>query len=204
MKDQEILARLLSAALEDHRYFSNRNKEERERFTVSEFLSILRVEHLAVELVSPEQSSKTDVHFRSANFQVKEIPDPNLRRGKMYKDAYNSIKSAKSLDEVSLVSDICDISPVARMHDLVLDMACKLAASEKYEASKGDLDLLVYVTRARAGLIQAHELDLVELTGFGWRSISCVNAKQAVVLFSSTTAPEFIKERSQIIMSARD
>jgi hypothetical protein len=42
------------------------------------------VEHQNEELNSPDQRSKVDVHFRDARFQVKELTDPNMRRGKLY------------------------------------------------------------------------------------------------------------------------
>lgn len=147
MNDREILDHLLKSAWEDVEYFSNANKEARERWVVSQFLSVLDVKHQEGELQSLEQHNKADVRFRNAFFQVKELPDPDLRRGKMYKDVYNSIKAAKSLDEVSLVGDVRDVSPIASMYELVLEKARELANSATYEMSKGELDLLIYVTR---------------------------------------------------------
>jgi hypothetical protein len=202
MDDRQILDHLLKSAWEDVEYFSNANKEARERWVVSQFLSLLDIRHQEDELRSLEQQNKADVCFRSAFFQVKELTDPGLRRGKMYKDAYNSLKAAESLKKVPLVGDVRDVPPIASMYELVLEKAGELANSESYETSKGELDLLIYVTRSRASLIQAHEVDGEEFSGLGWRSVSCVNAKQAVVLFSSPSAPEFIREKSQILMSA--
>jgi hypothetical protein len=200
MDEREILKHLQKSAWEDVKYFSNSNKEERERWVVSEFLSVLGVEHHDADLQSLEQENKVDVCFRNAQFQVKELPDPNFLRGKMYKDAYNSIKVATSLEEVSLVGDVRDLPPIANMYELVLEKASELANSETYEATKSGLDLLIYVTRTRASLIQAHEIKSEEFSDLGWRSVSCVNSKQAVVLFSSQSAPEFIVERSQKLM----
>lgn len=200
MKDRQILDQLLKEAREGVDYFSNANKEARERWVVSHFLSVLDVRHQEEELRSLDQHNKADVSFRTAFFQVKELPDPDLRRGKLYKDVYNSIKAAKSLDEVSWVGDAQDVPPIASMYELVLQRAGELAKSASYGTSKGELDLIVYVTRTRASLIQQHEIDGEEFSDLGWRSVSCVNTKQAVVLFSSPTAPEFIRERSQILM----
>jgi hypothetical protein len=203
MNDREILDHLLRSAWEDVEYFSNAKKEERERWVVSEFLSVLGVEHQEEELQSLEQKDKVDVRFRSALFQVKELPDPDLRRGKMFKDIYNSIKVATSLDEVSLVGGIRDVPPIASMYELVLEKAGQLAKSESYEISKSGLDLLIYVTRTRASLIQLHEIHSEAFSIFGWRSVSCVNSKQAVVLFASPSAPDFIRERSKNLMSGK-
>lgn len=201
MNDRKILDHLLKSAWEDVEYFSNPNKEARERWVVSQFLSILGVEHLAKELQSLEQTNKADVRFRSSFFQVKELPDPNLRRGKMHKDIYNSIKSATSLEDVVLVGDVRDVPPITSMYELVLQKAAELANSESYKTSKSGLDILIYVTRTRASLILPYEIDNEAFSSLGWRSVSCVNAKQAVVLFTSNSAPDFIRERFNEIMS---
>jgi len=190
------------SAWADVEYFSNANKEVRERWVVSQFLLILGIAHQEHDLLSLEQANKADVSFRSANFQVKELPDPDLMRGKMYKDVYNSIKTAKTLEDISWVGDVRDVPPVSSMYELVLGRAAELAAAEPYKAQRANLDLLIYVTRTRAGLIQASELNAGDFAELGWRSVSCVNAKQAVVLFSSPSAPKFIKEKSQALMSA--
>jgi hypothetical protein len=197
MNDQEILDHLRKSAWDDVEYFSNAKKGERERWVVSEFLSILGVEHKVEELLSPEQKKKVDVRFRNALFQVKELPDPDLRRGKMYKDIFNSLKAAKSLDEVSLVGDARDVPPIASMYELVFEKARELSNSESYRTSKNSLDLLVYVTRTMASLIQPNEIRSEAFSSLGWRSVSCVNSKQAIVLFSSPSAPEFIFENRE-------
>ena len=200
MDERQILDHLLKSAWEDVQYFSNANKEVRERWVVSQFLSVLGVRHQENELPSLEQCNKADVNFRGAYFQVKELPDPDLLRGKMYKDAYNSLKAAKTLQDVSLVGDVCDVPPIVSIYNLVLEKARDLARS--YEAEKGELDLLIYVTRTMASVIQPSELVDNPFPDMGWRSVACVNSKQVVVLFSSPFAPEFIKEMSQVLMSA--
>ena len=202
MGDREILDLLLKAAWDDVKYFSNANKDERERWVVSKFLSILNMEYREEEIRSRDQHSKVDVCFRSASFQIKELTDPDSRRGKMYKDAYASIKAAKSLDQVSLIGDVRDVPPVANMQKLVLEKAKELADDESYRTSKGQLDLLIYVTRTRASLIRADEIAVEAFSGLGWRTVSCVNEKQAVVLFASPLAPDFLREKAKILMSA--
>jgi len=200
MDEHEILKHLKESAWQDVKYFSNSNKEERERWVVSDFLSVLGIEHSVADLQSLEQESKVDVRFRNAQFQVKEIPDPNLLRGKMYKDTYNSINMAKSLGEVSLVGDLHDLPQISCMYELVLEKAGDLANSETYRDTKSVLDLLIYVTRPRASLIQAHEIKSEDFAEFGWRSVSCINSKQGVVLYSSQSAPKFIADRSQNVV----
>jgi len=195
MNDDEILKDMKKSAWEDVQYFSNANKEVRERWVVSEFLSVLGIDYHEAEIVSLEQDNKVDVAFRKAKFQIKELPSPNFRRGKIYKDVFNSIKTAASLDEVSLVSGADDVPPTAIMYELILEKASELANSEKYMVLKSEIDLLIYVTHTRASLIQLHELKREKFSALGWRSISCVNSKQAVVLHSLHTAPKFMVER---------
>ncbi len=201
MDDHEILKRQLKLAREDVKYFSNSNKENRERSVVSEFLFILGIEHHGDELQSLEQENKVDVCFRNAQFQVKELPNPNLRRGKMNKDIYNSIKAAKSCEEVSWVGDTHEIPPIANMYELIFEKSRDLANSQTYKASKTGIDLLIYVTRTHASLIQVSEIKSEEFSVLGWRSVSCVNTKQAVVLHATQSAPMFLVERSQQLMS---
>ena len=199
MDDREVLDLLLKASWDDVKYFSNANKDERERWVVSKFLSVLNVEYREEEIRSLDPHSKVDVCFRDASFQIKEVTDPDLRRGKMYKDAYASIKAAKSLDQVSLVGDVQDVPPIANMYELVLEKAKELADDESYRTSKGQLDLLIYVTRTRASPIHAEQIADDAFSGLGWRSVSCVNEKQALVLFSSPSAPDFLREKAKII-----
>lgn len=104
MDDQEILQAFKEAAADDLRFYSNLGKPERERWVVSELLRQLSIPFAESELLSPEQQSKVDVLFRSANFQVKEIVDPGIQRGRVAKEAFNGLKEAKTLEEIRLPS----------------------------------------------------------------------------------------------------
>ena len=192
MNNDELLKRLRESAKEDHDYFTNKKKDVRERWIAAEFVSSIHISFKECEFISPEQSSKIDVQFRDAKFQIKEITDPNTRRGKLYKDAYQSLKQADSIEAVSLVGKVHDLTPIDRMYDLVLKEAEKLSKSRKYIKSKCNIDLLIYVTRSRAALIREDEIKGSDFESMGWRSVSCVNSKQAVVLFSSQSGPSFM------------
>jgi len=111
------------------------------------------------------------------------LTDPNIRRRKLYKDAYNSIKAATSLDGVSLVGEAYDIPPFAKMYELVLEEAKKLADDNRYRELKGELDLLIYITRPRASRVQESETITEDFSCLDSRSLSCMNSKQLVVLF---------------------
>ncbi len=202
MNEKEIIENIRISAKADHEYFSNENKPARERWVVSLFLSLIKIEYQDQELVSPEQSSKADVLFRDARFQVKELTDPEMLRSKMYKNVYGSVRYAKTLEKISLVSGLCNVPPVSRMYELILELLDELELKKKYQETKGELDLLIYVTQTRAALIQPDEASRNELSRFGWRSVICVNEKQAVVLHASSAAPEFIGNVSRIVMSS--
>lgn len=192
MSDEEILSEIKLKSKEELEYYSNPNKPEREKFVVRLFLSILGVGFMETELNSPEQSSKIDVSFRDAAFQVKELMNENYRRGRDIKKIWKSVENAKTLQEVSLISESYDVPDSVRMIDLVYQEALRRANESKYIKEKGNLDLLFYVTRTRASLIQENEVQVHKFSELGWRSVLCVNEKQAVILSSSALAPRFI------------
>ena len=158
MEEREILQHILNSAREDLDFYSNAGKPFRERWVVSEFLNMLGVQFEESEVESLEQGSKIDVKFRNANFQVKEIPNPGILRGKIIKDTYNSIKLANNLEDIELPSQVHDLPEITRMYDLVLSKAKELSESEGYIKSKQELDLILYITRSRASLIQNEEI----------------------------------------------
>lgn len=160
---------------------------------MKEFVAMLGIEFSKNDIQSLEQDNKVDVNYRDASFQIKELTDPDCRRTKMYKDAWKSLKDAQSLSEVSFSGDVRDVPTVAKVYGLILEEATRLA-EDKYKDSKSEIDLLFYVTRTRASLIQEYEINQNDFLSLGWCSISCVNTKQAVVLYASESAPEFIKK----------
>lgn len=95
-----------------------------------------------------------------------------------------------------------DVPPIRKIYDLVLEMVVGLSSEEKYLAHKSGLDLVIYVTRTRASLIELAQIEPHDFSKLGWRSVSCVNSKQAVVLYVSSHAPEFLRARLQQLISA--
>lgn len=197
LDNQEIKNNLLVSAKEELDYFSNKGKPERERCVVAEFLRVVGIPFQVSELKSPEQESKVDVEFREARFQIKELTTPGLEPNRFAKDGYNSIKNAETLERVTFPSVAHDIPPAGRIYDLVREMVEDLSSELKYVAHKSGLDLLIEVTRTRASLIDPVEISTHDFADFGWRSVSCVNSKQAVVLYASSYAPEFLRASAQ-------
>jgi len=202
MEESEILQNIKDAARDDLNFHSNRGKKERERWVVCEFMRFLKTKFEESEVKSLEQSSKIDVRFRDGQFQVKEITNPGILRNKYFKDKYKSIKSANRLEDIELPTVVQDIPDVIRMYELVILESKKLSESHVYTTIKNELDLIFYITRTRADLINEDEIYSQDFLNLGWRSISCLNTKQAVVLYASEGAPKFLRAKTKHIFEA--
>jgi len=192
--DAEILDSLRESAQENLRFFSNEGREARERWVVSEFLARQKMIFAEEELHSRHQSSKTDVEFRDANFQVKEILNPRTKRHEEIKANYDCLLAATNLRDIKWRSFIYDIPQISTIYNLVAAKANSLSIKSNYIIAKANLDLLFYVTRTYASLIQKNEIDSRHLREIGWRSISCLAGNQAIVLFASSHAPAFLRQ----------
>ena len=193
LSEADILAEMKRYWAESLRFYSNPGKEDRERWVVGEFLNFLSVPFSPDELRSDPQRSKVDVEFRQARFQVKEIPDPNFRRSDEIKDTYRRVMEAKTLQDTVGPGFVYDVPPVVSGYDLVLDNARELAFKEKYMDCKASLDLLFYVTRTRASVVETKDVKIEELSSLGWRSVSCLMGNRALVLYATLEAPVFFR-----------
>lgn len=173
------------------RFFSNAGKEKREQWVVREFLKRLGVSFSESEIASRDVHSKTDVAFRDACFQVKEIVTPGTRRGDEVKALWKQALAATRPEEVMGLSIGYDIPAPAQAYDLVVDEARKYAQSGQYEP--GLLDLLVYVTRTYTAPIRAEEVSGEELAATGWRSLSYLIGDEALVLYAQDKAAGFLR-----------
>ena len=193
--DAFLHAAMLAEAEEDLRFFSNRSKQEQERWIVGSMLRCMQIVFTETELLSMPQASKTDVQFRSANFQVKEIVTPGMRRSGDVKDTYNRLRAAKNYSDLLGTSIAYDIPPPTTIYELVAAQASTLSKDARYASEKGALDLLFYVTHVHASHIRAHEIRLDELESLGWRSICCLAGSIPTVLHANNDAPEFLRNR---------
>lgn len=177
-------------------YFSNRGKPTREQYCVHRFLQISDVAHTCEDLTSPEQGSVVDVQWNDLRFQVKEITDPDVNRGEI-KEILRQVNDSDNIEELNraLVGQARDVPSVTSMYDLVSDAAETLSEQGRYVSTKSELDLLFYVTRSHCSLLRIAEIQRDGLDSLGWRSISVVNEKQAVVLSASNNAPDLLMKR---------
>ena len=186
--EQEVIDSVRRARQEEVRFFSCAAKPERERWVVHEFLMRLGLKFFDRELNSEVGDSPVDVTFRSARFQIKEIYDPAQRRHAEIKESLQRAQKATTVREL--------FGPVTA-RDIVLADVSKLlfeiAATSKYSPRvKSDLDLLVYVTRPRAGFNEPHRVAANKLKSFGWRSISCLFGEKPLLLVASSYSPLFL------------
>ncbi|MCA1860783.1 DUF1780 domain-containing protein [Janthinobacterium sp. HSC-3S05] len=188
-----LLHEMKRSLKDDAEFFSNNGKEAREIWVVREFLRRIKLPFEDSELVSQRQVSKIDVQFRFANFQIKEITDPNIKRGDEVRAAYKKVRDAKTLEDTLGPGFLYDVPMISSAYQLVREKA----SGAKYNGHKAKLDLLCYVTRTRASKISVDEVQLPELTALGWRSISCLIGDQATVLCIAHDAPLFLIEAAK-------
>lgn len=192
--DAEFLEEMKRSSASDFHFFSNLGKEERERWVVGEFLGLRAVDFSVEELHSHEQQSKVDVEFRDARFQIKEIVTPGAQRSAEVEAIYWRVMAAKSLQETIGPGFSYDVPPVADTCELIREKAKELAIDRRYLEVKKTLDLLFYVTRTNASHLEQGAIDAVEFGSLGWRSISCLMGREAVVLFACKDAPYFLRQ----------
>lgn len=195
------LAAALATAQEGMRFVSNPGKKELECWVVGEFLRLLQVTYTEDEIHPEHQTSKTDVEFQKACFQIKEILNPGAKPYAEARYKYEFLKAAtmpENIDNPLFVYDVpppaYDIPSPTTIYALVSEAAHHQSISINYLHIKAELDLLLHVTRTRASLVKQSEIDLKFLSSLGWRSISCLSGNQATVLFANGHAPPFLRD----------
>lgn len=132
MDEKEWLSYHKEKTKDDRDFFSNKGKTERERWAVPAFLKNLSVVFNESELISPGQTSKTDVIFRLARFQGKEICNPGTRLTAYTREIFKDAEQASTIAGLKFPTIGEDIPPVAKIYDLVVDEANKKSQSKQY------------------------------------------------------------------------
>ena len=187
MTDEEIIEHFRRVRHEQARFFSNAAKAERERWVVAEFLKTLSVPFSDNELLSPKESDDIDVVFRDANFQIKELPEPNCRRSFEVREDLKRAETATNPMELFGPLVATDI-----VYEDAFPSILRYANDARYSPSaRAKLDLIVYVTHHHAFVDRATQPP--DLSSLGWRSISCLFGKHAYVLVAGDNAPTFLR-----------
>ena len=188
--ETEYLEKLRKHASDTRAFLSNKMKPERERSVCRAFLRAIGVPFEEQELVAPTDEP-ADVAFRTALFQIREILEPNRRRGDDWKRKEKKYSEANSLDDViepySPPTSIALVELVPKVVDALSEKA------QKYGTGCNNIDALVYVNLGDQFLAADSDVpNLDKLQSQRWRSVSIVFPPYGVILFAATTAPDFL------------
>lgn len=100
MDDMEFIEDRRSALAESVKYFSQKNKPERERWICGSFLRNIDSAFDETEILS-QDDEPPDVAFRDVRFEVKEVLDPGRLRHAEYKAAFK--KALEASDPQDLI-----------------------------------------------------------------------------------------------------
>jgi len=188
--ETEYLENLRKHATDTRVFLGNKAKPERERSVCRAFLRTIGVAFEEHELIAPTEEP-ADVAFRTAQFQIREILEPDRRRGDDWK------KRAKKYAEADSLTDLLEPSPPPTAVDLRMLVPEIIAAisekAKKYGAGCNGIDMLVYVNLTNRYLAAHSELpNMNELHLQGWRSVSLMFPPYGIILFAESAAPDFL------------
>ena len=188
--DDEIICDLIGHKEATIAWFGQTGKQERERFLLRGFLRGLEISFDLREIKSVN-GEFPDIEFRGAEFEIKEMLDPDRRRHDEYKEALEKLKKTKNIS-----SQIQPYRPVyvtfrevGQRIEPVLNDLCR-----KYpENQRASTNLLVYFNLQDV-MLDKNTWKPSALQSRGWRSVSVVGSSWGYVFDSSTEAPKFITE----------
>jgi len=193
------LKNLYNHARETREFFSNKTKPERERAVCRAFLRTIGVTFKECELIAPAVEP-ADVAFRTARFQIRELLEPERRRGDDWKKKeqnYSEAESLEKLEEEKIKELLLEpYSPPKPVNIETLFPKIVEALSEKsrkYGTGCKNIDALVYVNREDLYLKPDSNIpNIAKLQSQGWRSVSFLFPPYGVVLYSTVKAPDFL------------
>jgi len=189
--ETELLEKLRKYASDTRTFLSNKMKPERERSVCRAFLRTIKVPFKEHELIAPTDEP-ADVAFRTARFQIREIHEPNRRRGDEWKKKEMKYSEASSLDDVMEPYSQPTSVALAEFVPKIVDALSKKA--QKYGTGCNDIDALVYVNLENQFLAADSDApNLDKLKSQGWRSVSLLFPPYGVILFAEPTAPDYLE-----------
>lgn len=193
MTNEELKLKSIRKKREENAaFFSNKGKSAREKWIVGSFLSKIGVDFNESEIEKEKDDSLVDIKFRDANFQIKEITDPNITRTKdarLYKEYGDKAESLAEINPPLVAKNIPD---VIFGNDLIIKEVNNYSTEEKYPLKlREKLDLLIYITRTRVSYFSNNEELNKSLKTFGWRSVSILMNDKAEVVYRSGAVPDF-------------
>jgi hypothetical protein len=192
--EKEDLKRLSRDAEEAVELFSNEGQELQERTAVAGLLRVLGLDYREVE-ITKRGPEPIDVWFRDARFQVTEILDKDRPRNLEIKQRSDRIRRAKRLDDLFEPGVISSNPIPPREYAAMISDRCQEKA-QKYADQCGDVDLLVYVNLRGRHLYPTEPFpEAAAGVCTGWRSVTVITERFAVVLRAADNAPSFLSGR---------
>ncbi|MEZ4845961.1 MAG: DUF1780 domain-containing protein [Bdellovibrionota bacterium] len=178
------------------RFFSSRNKFERECWIVKKFLNLKNTDDFG----RPDQDPP-DVLYEDARFEVFEILDEGRKRNDEHRERAKKIDEAERSNSLSPLLEPHELSYFSK-NDLIGEVLKKITIKEnKYApAVTASLDLLVYVNFIFKKLDLASQVTIdIEDSFKKWRSVSVLtNGHGGFVVYAGPLAPDFLKRLPKI------
>ncbi|MGO8991502.1 MAG: DUF1780 domain-containing protein [bacterium] len=193
--DRKYLQKLRDRAIDTRTFLSNKMKSERERAVCRAFLRTIGISFEESEIIAPS-TEPADVSFRTARFQIRDLLEPDRKRGDDWKKREQRYLSAGSLDDVMVPFSLPIPLGLGRLAP-VLEITLSAKAQkykENYKDGCTEIDALVYVAlKDRFLAVNSRLPDLEGLKTQGWRSVSLLFSPFGMVLFTGSTAPEILR-----------
>ena len=192
MNDDEYMAERRRAIKESIDFFASKNKTEREKMVVAETLTNLGVHYSENELL-PVSDEPPDIRFRDAEFEIKEIMDPDRRRHLEYKEGLEEALAATVPADFLECYTPPKCATLAEIYERVMNVVSGLLT--KYAPTTcRNLDLLFYVNLDDVmGLVETPFPDVTSLRLQPWRSVSFQMGRRTCVLVARDDAPDFLR-----------
>jgi hypothetical protein len=190
--ESEYLRNLVEHARASQVFFNNKSKAERERSVCRAFLRAIGVPFEEQELIAPA-AEPTDVSFRTARFQIRELLEPGRKRGDELKEKEKKYIEAKSMNELlEPISFPKSVNLKTFLPEIVEALTEK---AQKYGAGCNAIDALVYVNIEDRYLSADSYMPMLDdLKSQKWRSASFLFPPYGVILYANPDAPDFLNK----------
>jgi D-glycero-D-manno-heptose 1,7-bisphosphate phosphatase len=174
------------------------NQEWREKTVVGEFLNRIDLDFSEEELkYIPQINQPPDVIFRDANFEVTSLlikRKPN----KEAKERLEILNEAKSINDTLIKMDWPHKITFAEINELVLFELKKKELKYPFINDRNTLDILIHFREPFFPDMKSEFPIPHDIISQGWRSVSILISSYAIVLYASSSAPNFIRENERI------
>ncbi|MCC7460780.1 MAG: DUF1780 domain-containing protein [Proteobacteria bacterium] len=174
------------------RFFSSKNKFQRECWIVKKFLDLKTTDGMKKSDQDPP-----DVLFKDARFEVFEILDEGRKRNDEHRQRAKKIEEAEKNNSLSPLLEPYEISFFSK-DDLIHEVLKKITIKEsKYApAVTASLDLLIYINFRTKVLDMNSQVTLdIEASFNKWRSVSVLtNSHGGFVIYAGQDAPAILQD----------